>query len=647
MRHWLTFAWPALTALAVSCGPVAGPDGWIDATADHGPDVWVCDPGEMRCVGNVHEWCEPDQEFTVIRSRDCTAEGLVCVSAPPLGCAPCRPGELTCHGQDVVLCEDSAVGWDVVTTCNPARGEACHDGRCVNGCEHAAYYSSNVGCVYYAVDLDNAALSFAENASAQQFAVAVSNPSDLLAEVAVEIDTAAPGEVPVVVEVDRRDVMPGDLEVFRLERREVDGSSMEGLDDGTHTALTARAYRIVSTAPIVVYQFNPLENVDVFSNDASILLPVTAASTEYVVLGWPQTIANTPWNPSTSMGLDLRAWLSVVGTQAGTNVRVELPPRDGLRVIGDGAGIPDLWGGDVFEAEIGEFEVLNLETADGAFGADFTGTVVTSSKPVTVFSGNEASDVPYFDSLSERRCCADHLEQQLYPASASGRTYVVGHTPYRTPAVAAAGGEVSVHEEVEWFRILALYDATTVRTTLPAPDDLFGLDRGEVVTVMSRNSFGVASDRPVTVGQFVASQENIGLFCRYPDQDLPGGDPCFILISPIEQWRDDYVFLTPSEYMFDFVTIAHRQGTGLELDGHPLPPTCETEPIGIDGEGYAVTSCQLSFPEVGATGGISPGVQDDGVHEIRADEPVGLTVYGFDCRVSYGYPGGTDLQVIE
>jgi hypothetical protein len=602
----------------------------------------------MRCVGNVHQWCEPDGEFIVIRSRDCSLEGLVCVEDPPVGCAPCVPDNLSCQGQNVILCDEDAMGWVVVDWCNPARGEACHNGRCVSGCEHAEYYRSNVGCVYYAVDLDNAGLNHAENASAQQFAVAVSNPTDLTAEVAVERNDALPGEVPVIVEVDRRTVEPGDLAVFLLERREVDGASLFGLNDGTHTALTSRAYRIVSTAPIVVYQFNPLENVDVFSNDASILLPATAAGEEYVVLGWPQTIAHTPVEPDTDMGLDLRSFVAVVGTQPGTNVRIELPLTDTLRVRGDGDAIPDLYGGDVLEVTLDEFDVLNLESADHAFGADFSGTVITSSRPVTVFSGNEASDVPFFDTLSSRMCCADHLEQQLYPANTSGRSYLVGHTPYRMEAVSAAGGDVSVHEEVEYFRILALVDDTLVRTTLDSPDDILHLDQGEHRTLMSRHDFAVLSDKPITLGQFTASQQNLGLHCAFPDVDIPGGDPCFILVSAIEQWRSEYVFLTPGEYAFDFVIIAHPAEADVRLDGRPLPPTCRTSPVtGVDGEELGVTRCQLSFPEVGPTGGVLPGDQDDGVHVVGADVPIGIVVYGFDCRVSYGYPGGTDLRVIE
>ena len=74
--------------------------------------------------------------------------------------------------------------------------------------------------------------------------------------------------------------------------------------------------------PIVAYQFNPLENANVFSNDASLLLPtpaLVASGLSYVVAGWPQTIARTD-DPATNFDRDLRAFLTVVGTQNGTRV---------------------------------------------------------------------------------------------------------------------------------------------------------------------------------------------------------------------------------------------------------------------------------------------------------------------------------------
>ena len=113
----------------------------------------------------------------------------------------------------------------------------------------------------------------------------------------------------------------------------MDGSPPGEFDTGTHTALTRHAYRIHSTFPVVAYQFNPLENVNVFSNDASLLKPTEALTPigdelepAYVALGWPQTIANSS-DPDTNFSpqnpVSLRAFLTLVGTTPNTHVRVD------------------------------------------------------------------------------------------------------------------------------------------------------------------------------------------------------------------------------------------------------------------------------------------------------------------------------------
>ena len=175
----------------------------------------------------------------------------------------------------------------------------------------------------------------------RQFAVVVTNPHSVAIDVKVELNQAAFGESPMPVEIQNVVVPPGGLEVFKLPKREVDGSSPEGLNDGTHTAVSSNAFRVESSHPIIAYQFNPLENVNVFSNDASLLKPVEALtydpgflSEAYVVVGWPQTIAHTDdprtnYNPQAP--IDLRSFLTLIGTRPNTRVRVTTTTRVGYR----------------------------------------------------------------------------------------------------------------------------------------------------------------------------------------------------------------------------------------------------------------------------------------------------------------------------
>lgn len=644
----------SLSVLAGGCG---GRDSEGDASGDISGEelnlgdgeadrwLWRCtSEDDVMCRGGVFYYCTREGEFLVGNQRDCESEGLMCIETPPLGCVVCRPEDRKCEGQDVYVCNEKGSEWVYEKKCNPGRGEVCISGYCRNSCEDAAKWKSNLGCEYYTVDLDNAMIMMGLDASSQQYAVVVSNPTDVEAYVTVERNNAEYGQELDIEVVDERIISPMDLDVILLDRREVDGTSPFGLDDGTGSALTSNAYRITSTAPVVVYQFNPLDNVNVFSNDASILIPTTACGTEYVVVGWPQTIADTSF-PETDMNDDLRAFITIVGTDYETQVHLKFPENRYLHILGDGDLIPQMEGGDEFDVTLGPFDVLNLET-DG-FLADFSGTEITSSKPVVVFSGSEASDVPTFETLSERLCCADHLEQQIFPVDRNGRNYIASLTPRRRGAVHLAGGDISSSEEEEreYFKIVGLYDETLVRTTLEHPDDEFRIDRGQSVTIEAIGDFMITSDKPISVGQFVASQQVTGI-----PNDLPGGDPAFILVPPVEQWRESYIFLTPSLYAFDFIIISHPVGAEITLDGRALPPTCRR--VTVEGaEDYAVTRCQLSFPEIvegrAPPDNVLQGEQNDGVHELISDVPIGVIVYGFDNFVSYGYPGGTDLKTIE
>jgi hypothetical protein len=38
---------------------------------------------------------------------------------------------------------------------------------------------------------------------------------------------------------------------------------------------------------------------------------------------------------------------------------------------------------------------------------------------------------------------------------------------------------------------------------------------------------------------------------------------------------------------------------------------------------------------------------NEGVHTVSSDEPFGLTVYGYYNVGSYGYPGGSDVKIIN
>ena len=635
--------------------------------SEAGVPLFTCyDKSTRACNGTVLLSCKVVGEFLQSVEVDCAKKGGVC--DPTRGCITCSPGDRRCRpcamddedcDRNVTqMCNERGDEWEDEQRCDLEMGEACYDGRCEDMCERANTDRSYVGCIFYAADLDNAAIDDLDNASAQQYAVAVANPQAVSIDVFVEINEGEPGAEANLKMIDEVTVAPGALEVFELPRREVDGSSEKGLNDGTHSALTSRAYRVRSSHPMIAYQFNPLENSNVFSNDASLLLPTSALGKDYTVVSWPQTIGSSE-NPEqdfdpTSGQEDLRAFLTIIGTTPGTMVDVNLGSKV-VKVVGAGP-IPESGPNDMLQLPLEPFDVLNLETE--GFNADFTGTVVNASAPVTVFVGSEASDVPMFGTLATRQCCADHLEEQLIPDQTLGTFYSIARMPPRTKALQESAPpdrplSVALTNEPEWIRVIATKPGITkIETTLPAPNDKFELAQGAVATLRADQDFLLNSgDRPVAVLQATPSQGVTGI-----PGDYPGGDPDLIVVPPIQQYRRDYVFLTPDKYAFDFVTIMAERTATILLDGAPLPDHCTTgsadgrerKPGDAEPE-RVIHRCQLSFPTVtpAPNSKVLAGDQNDGVHTIVADRDVGIIVYGFDKFVSYAYVGGLNLDVIN
>ncbi|MEO6601879.1 MAG: IgGFc-binding protein, partial [Polyangiaceae bacterium] len=624
--------------------------------------------GGLRCAPELERCAQGQSGAEWQLLDDCTSRGLIC-SRTLEACTVCEPNQGSCSGQTKMLCDESGNSLTPGDTCDPSTRQVCREGSCVNLCSEASQRRSNVGCEYFAVDLDNAVISEALNAAAQQFAVVISNPqTDVTSDVTIEQDDTEPGAKNAPQSIATASIPPFSLRVFRLGPREVDGSPPGEFNTGTHTALTRHAYRIHSTFPVVAYQFNPLENVNVFSNDASLLKPTEALTPvgddltpAYVALGWPQTLANSS-DPDTNFSpqnpVSLRAFLTLVGTVANTHVRVQSTTR----ILGGGM-VPETPLGGTLDFELGAFDVLNLET-DG-FNADFTGSIVSSNNALVVFSGGEASDAPFFDKLINRKCCADHLEEQLDPIRTAGQSFVATVSPSRTEALSRAGAAVGAADQLEYFRVIATSTAQThVTTSLSGEFQDFDLrGRGSFVTIPSRSHFSLESDAPVMLSSVSPSQQDANV-----PSGLPGGDPSLLIMPPIEQFRSSYVFLTPDKYSFDFVRVVAPRGATVVFDGRSVDAidgcvasdadgiTDEARRKAVGPSPFLVYTCQLSFPIIDPNKPIdlsqssqailSAGVQNDGVHRVEASAKVGVLVDGFDSYVSYAYAAGTELELI-
>jgi IgGFc binding protein len=525
------------------------------------------------------------------------------------GASGCIPGSTVCVGNEVHECGEDGGPGALVETCDAAAGLVCFGGACTEACDAAAGAPSNVGCEFWAVDLPNE--RGLNDAAADPWGVVLANAGEATAAVTIERNQAALGDPLDVVTVTTLMIPPGGLEKVELPRAEVTGWTPQTADPPgpPMTWVSSNAFRITSSAPLVVYQFNVFTNS--YSNDASLLMPRNGLGKLYRVLGYPT--ANPISGGFQIAGIPDRSSVTVVGVTAGTNVTITASTN----TIGDGMGIGALAPGDKVTVTLGAFDVLNL-SSDGIPG-DMTGTVVEASQPVAVFSSGERAIAPYNtdpppppDFDPGMLCCTDHIEEQLFPVTSLGKSFVVTRSPIRSD---------QGYVEPDELRFLGVAATAQVTTNLPAPFDSFTLQPGQMMETWTTTDVVVESSEPIVIGQILVSSTFTTTYI---------GDPSLSIFPPVEQYRAKYLFLVPESWTDNYFVLAREVGAAIELDGGALP-SCVIAPAGtIGGVDYEAARCPVG----------------EGTHLLEGDSPFGLVVYGYGNVGSYAFVGGADVEAI-
>ncbi len=617
--------------IALAFGACVDPDATF-----HDGAVEQCKAGQTKCNGEKYEYCENGQWKT----KDCKALNESCVEG--VGCRLCDPDAKFCKGQVGYQCNKDGTKSTKLIICR--EDQQCIQGKCFNMCDLPLSQRSNVGCVFWSVDLPNEYYCMSIDggatcltygcAACQQFSVVIANTSRYKALITIEANEAKPGEKPKLKKVAQQYVEKESLRTFNLPMREVDCSTWKKDKAGrlrrkgsSYSCLSSTAYRIKSSYPVVAYQFNPIKND--FSNGASLLIPENGLDTKYLVMGWSTTNPIAIPMPGQAIeGVPDFTNVTIIGTRESTKVDVTLTHNI--------QGSPDkkvkaTKKGQTISFNLGPFDVLNLNSIQdlGNITGDQTGTRIEANKPVAVFSGGQRASVPvsikdYNPKPPEPSgkydvCCTEHFEQQMFPISSLGKVFAITRTPIRSTS----------SPEPDFYRILATKDNTTVKTNL-TNFPKFTLKKGQQANFWSVKDFTVESDQPIMIGQFAVAQ---GFLDNYSGA---GGDPEFVVFPPVEQYRKDYIFLTPTTFTNDYVIIGAPSGALVELDGNKVSSEfggiCKTFTIGtIKTKTYKAIRCPVK----------------DGVHRIKSSEPVGIMVYGYYSVGSYGYPGGADVKQIN
>jgi len=483
----------------------------------------------------------------------------------------CGVGYGECNDDTSHFCGFDRSGKAVEMTeyCDPVQGLSCKDGLCKGPCAVSSLGSSYLGCDYYPTVVNNQALVL----SVGDFAVAVANTGTKTANITVTqgatsiaTSTAAPGDVAIII-------LPWTSMVTASTALAVSG-----------------AYRLRTDQPVTVYQYSPLNyqkgTSATYTNDASLLLPTNTWTGNYVVA------ARNTWSGYPGI-------YAVVAKEDDTEVTLS-PSATGGTVVA-GAGVSATGTGTI---TLDEGDVLQVASATGGGSpdlSDLTGTRITATKPVQVIGGHSCTDIPY------NVYACDHIEEAMLPIETLGTTYIVA-TPLIAPAT----------EKARMVRVIATEANTTVSyspaqagapTTLTNAGDYFEISQ-------SLATFEITSNKRVLVAEYALGQDA-----------GPGatGDPDMVLAVPVQQYRTNYLFHAPVNYLTNYVNITAPTGAEVTLDGMTL----------ADGTAIGTTGYQIMRVSLDNSG--------TGNHTIEATDRVGITVYGYGTYTSYWYPGGLEL----
>lgn len=476
-------------------------------------------------------------------------------------------------------------------------------------CAEAAASKSYVGCEFWPTVVDNIVRSVFD------YAVVVANAGDTEAEVTVTRLGAT---------VATATVAPNGLQTLYLPWvPELKTLSPAGFCGPTSVKTeTVRAddgaYRLTSTRPVAVYQFNAIEYAGTggppgkdwsscplgnclgqmcfsYTNDASLLLPATALTGTYRIAGapaWPDESFTFP------------PYFAVTGTKDGTEVTVQLSATG---AVAGGGGVPTAQFGGTVTFPLNAGDVVQVV---GTELSDFSGTLVKATQPVQVITGIACTQMPH------GVVACDHIEESVFPAETLGKRYFV--TSPTGPHGTAVGHVVRLYGNVNGTQL------TYPGQNPGAPGQI---NAGEVVELgVITTDFEIVGDHEFTVASFQTGAEQADPGVPF---DQAKGDPAQSFMTTVEQYRKKYVFLAPGDYDVSFADVVGPAGAELTLDGVVVTKT--SEPLS---SGYVTTRVELG-----------PG--NGGAHVLTASEPVGLQVIGYGTYTSYQYPGGLNLGLIS
>ncbi len=617
-----------------------------------------CAAGKHDCDGIASNGCESDVE--------CTCEPgakQACWRGDPQNrnVGACKDGEQTCDASGRFWGPCNGGTYPSAITCNNAglykggdqncNGINDKNEDCVSSCDLRLTDSSYIGCEYWAAFLQNySGYSYVY----MDMTLVISNPSETETADIYVWDKSS------FLNSTANNMMP--YLNFTVPPKGVVYKTIVGTPSGSNTSnpqkpgttiydymmyqsmQAPRAFKVRSSVPIVVYQFNPYGKSQGYTADASLLLPANTLGNDYINLAYYG-----------SSGASSAPVISIIATEPGETVVTVTPTlstyqgTDGANGQSGNKAFDSISANTTKSITINQFDILSLMTSSGG---EFTGSHIEANKKVSVFGGAACTDI---------RSACDHTEEQLFPTNTWGTNYYAIRAGYNLSSNSLLG------TEPDDYYIVAQQDDTQVTifgdqgtnttdtitlnaytggtstaslTQIKTNNSFRGtvkLNAGQFTKITTNKNFEISATKPILVGQFIDDVNSIG-------------DPGYMLNVPIEQYRQDYSFSIPQNYEYDFVTLVAPQNTKIYYTGAGYKGTSYNNKL-IDTLPSTVFS---GWKPIGSKGYVYGYLDlDEGTHSLVSDQKFGATGYGFgDANsstddTSYAYPIGLNLDRIN
>ncbi|MCY2984883.1 MAG: Ig-like domain-containing protein [Planctomycetota bacterium] len=279
---------------------------------------------------------------------------------------------------------------------------------------------------------------------------------------------------------------------------------------GANGVINDLGIHVVSKEEVAVYGLNQIEQ----TTDAFTGIPLDILDTEYMVLGWKNTVD----------AFYARTQVNFVATENNTTVRI----TPSASTLGRQPGVP-------YTVTLNAGQSYQLQ-AQG-IPLDLSGTLLSSNEPIAVYGGHSCANIPTNVPL------CDYVVEQIPPTSTWGTNF------YTVPLATRRVGDT--------VRVIASQDATSISINGTV---VRIINQGEVYETLLSQASRIKTNRPVLVAQYANGQ----------GFDNTNADPFMMLIPPSEQFLANYTVSTPAaNFAMNFMNLVIPTAAvaSLKMDG--------------------------------------------------------------------------------